>query len=308
LDLKKLIPDGINLYHLIPILLILIGVQIGAIYLTTPLVASGQTAFGDPQEIQNPFIYLGYVLIATAVMLLLFKWGLQKAVSGFFMITIWAVIYFVLNLIVMQVWGSTNPIADAIAFIIPIIAVILLWKFPEWYVIDTIGFIACMGITALVGVSFGLIPILILLIIFAVYDAISVYKTRHMIALAENVLTSKLPALFIIPKDRTFSYLDSKKWENLDDTKARQTYIIGMGDIVFPSTLVISANVFYQGQKLFGFLTLPAIGAMIGSWVGMVALQWYASKNQRSHAGLPFLNSFTIVGFLAMYAASLLIG
>jgi presenilin-like A22 family membrane protease len=129
-----------------------------------------------------------------------------------------------------------------------------------------------------------------------------------MLTLAESVLTSKLPALFIIPKNPGFSYVNSEKaWENLDDKEARQAYIIGMGDIIFPSTMVVSACVFLTGTKIFGLFTLPAIGAMIGSLIGLIALQWYATKDPRSHAGLPFLNAFTLAGFGIMYGISMMV-
>jgi presenilin-like A22 family membrane protease len=145
----------------------MLGVQIGATLLANPLVTTGQTAFGDPQAIENPFIYLGYVILLTAIILLLFKFGFSKFVSWFFYFTTWAITYFVTSMIVYQFWGESNVLAHVLAFILPIIAVTLIWKYPEWYVIDTVGFIDCVGVTALVGVSFGVIPIIILLIIFS---------------------------------------------------------------------------------------------------------------------------------------------
>lgn len=295
---------GIKLEYLLPILLILVGVQIGATYLTIPLLPTGVTAFGDPQSIENPFIYLGYVILITAIFLLLFKIGFRRFITWFFLITVWSMMFFVLSLIGLQVWGNTNPFADILVFLLSVISVFFVWKYPEWYIIDIIGFIACIGVTTLIGVSFGIVPIIILLLIFAIYDAIAVYKTRHMITLAESVLTSKLPALFIIPKDRNFSYIPSKTWENLDDREARDAYIIGMGDIIFPSSLVVSANIFITGTRLFGQFTIPAIGAMVGSWFGLAVLQWYATKHPQSHAGLPFLNLFTIAGFGITYVVS----
>jgi presenilin-like A22 family membrane protease len=298
----------VNLRHLIPILGILIGVQIGATFLSVPTQANDVTAFGDPQSLDNPFIYLGSVVVITLVILGLYKLGFRKFLTVFFMLSVWATMFFVTSTIVLQYYGDTNVLADLVALVLPVLATILIWKFPEWYVIDTIGFIMCIGVTAILGVSFGIIPVIVLLAIFAIYDAISVYKTRHMITLAESILTQKLPALFIIPKDRNFSYRDPQTWDNLDDTSARKSYIIGMGDIIFPSSMVVSASVFLTGTKVFGVFTLPAIGAMIGSWIGLVALQWYATKNPRSHAGLPFLNTFTIIGFAVAYAATLAMG
>lgn len=301
----------LNLGYLLPILLILIGVQIASTLLSIPVAETNVTAFGDPESISNPFIYLGLVIVMTAVILLLFKFGgfrFKQFIKAFFILTVWTTVLFVTQTIVMRLYGSTNPIADLIALIIPFIAAALIWKYPEWYVIDTIGFVVCIGVTTIVGVSFGIYPIIILLIIFAIYDVIAVYQTRHMIALAEGVLDQKLPALFIIPKEKGFSYIESKSWKNLDDTKGRQAYIIGMGDIVFPSAMVVSASVFLTGTKVLGVFTIPAIGAMIGSLLGLIALQEFAARRPQSHAGLPLLNSFTIIGFTVGYGITLIVG
>jgi len=129
-----------------------------------------------------------------------------------------------------------------------------------------------------------------------------------MITLAEGVLDQKLPALFIIPKEKGFSYIESKPWKDLDNTKGRQAYIIGMGDIVFPSAMVVSASVFLTGTKILGVFTIPAIGAMFGSLLGLIALQEFAARYPQSHAGLPLLNSFTIVGFVIGYGITLIGG
>lgn len=298
---------NLKLGYLVPILLILIGVQISATLLAIPVKATNVTAFGDPESVSNPFIYLGLVIVMTAVMLLLFKFaGFKKFIKAFFIVTVWATVFFVTQTVVIHIYGETDPVANIIALIIPFIAALLIWKYPEWYIIDSIGFVVCVGVTAIVGVSFGIYPIIILLIIFAVYDAIAVYKTRHMIALAEGVLDQKLPALFIIPKEKGFSYIQSESWKNLDDTKGRQAYIIGMGDIVFPSAMVVSASVFLEGTKILGVFTIPAIGAMIGSLLGLVALQEFAARYPQSHAGLPLLNTFTIIGFAVGYGVSLI--
>ncbi len=42
------------------------------------------------------------------------------------------------------------------------------------------------GAAALFGISFGLLPAILLLSVLAVYDAISVYGTEHMLDLAEG--------------------------------------------------------------------------------------------------------------------------
>jgi presenilin-like A22 family membrane protease len=44
-------------------------------------------------------------------------------------------------------------------------------------------------------------------------------------------------------------------------------------------------------------LTLPALGAMVGTIAGLVVLLWLVAKG-RAHAGLPLLNGGAIGGYL----------
>ena len=103
------------------------------------------------------------------------------------------------------------------------------------------------------------------------YDAISVYKTKHMITLAEGVIDLKTPILFVVPKRRDYSFIRDGIGK-LNEGGERGAFIIGMGDLIMPSILVVSANVFLQGWRLAGIINLPALGAILGSLVGLGVL------------------------------------
>ena len=57
----------------------------------------------------------------------------------------------------------------------------------------SLGILIGAGVASIFGVSLDILPVIILLILLAVYDAISVYKTKHMITLAEGVIGSENP-------------------------------------------------------------------------------------------------------------------
>ncbi|MCA1917599.1 presenilin family intramembrane aspartyl protease, partial [Methanospirillum hungatei] len=63
-----------------------------------------------------------------------------------------------------------------------------------------------------------------------------------------------------------------------------------------PSILVTSAAVFTPGGGM-GIVSLPAIGAILGSLAGLGILL-YAVHSGRPQAGLPPLNGGAILGFL----------
>jgi presenilin-like A22 family membrane protease len=75
---------------------------------------------------------------------------------------------------------------------------------------------------------------------------------------------------------------------------------MGLGDLVMPTILVVSALQFSQP----GWNGLPSIGAAIGTLVGYAVLMGYVLKG-RPQAGLPLLNGGSLVGFLTgVYAAT----
>src|SRR5207244_10776521 len=90
------------------------------------------------------------------------------------------------------------------------VLVYLLVKSPEWYVVDTIGFVTAAGVTAILGISFGLLPAILLLLALAVYDAWAVYRTKHMITLADELTSQRLPILLVIPKKAGYSFREQK--------------------------------------------------------------------------------------------------
>ncbi|MGP8337128.1 MAG: presenilin family intramembrane aspartyl protease, partial [Methanosarcinaceae archaeon] len=59
--------------------------------------------------------------------------------------------------------------------------------------------------------------------------------------------------------------------------------------------LVVSAYVFIEHA---GLISYPALGAMIGTIVGFFALGIFVMKG-KPQAGLPFLNSGVILGYVA---------
>ena len=184
--------------------------------------------------------------------------------------------------------------------IVAIIISVFLFYYPEWYLVDIVGVIVAGGVAALIGISIGLLPILLLLIILAIYDAISVYKTKHMVSLADKVMEFRLPILLVVPKKRGYSFLRQKGLrKQLEEGEEREAMFIGLGDIIIPGCLVISSYRFLPATpELFelGGNLLVGIFVLVGILVGFFALMHYVLKGN-PQAGLPLLNTGAIVGF-----------
>ena len=295
MDYKNIIP-----FLVMPLFLVI--VEIGAILLSLPIQAAGLAAFEDPDSVANPVIFMVILLVFTGFLLLLIKYDLKKLISAVIGISIFITFVYIFSALVNMVMGATDA-AFVVILILSVAAIVALYKFPEWYVIDTLGILIAAGVASIFGVSLNILPVIVLLVILAVYDAISVYKTKHMITLAEGVIDLKTPILFVIPKKRGYSFI-REGIGKLDEGTERSAFIMGMGDLIMPSVLVVSANVFLSGYRIFGMINIPALGAIIGSCAGLVVLMYFVTSG-RPQAGLPPLNGGTIIGFLL---ASALVG
>ena len=292
--------DTKNLVPIIAMPLLLLAVELGAVLLSLPVKASGIVAFQDPGSVANPVIFILILFVFTALLLVLIRYDMKKVITAVIGISIFLTFVYIFMALVYGLMGETDA-ATAVVIVLSILATILLYKYPEWYVIDGLGILIGAGVASIFGVSLEVIPVLILLILLAVYDAISVYKTKHMITLAEGVIGQKTPILFVIPKRKDYSFI-KEGIGNLGDGGERAAFIIGMGDMIMPAILVVSANVFLTGWRFAGMINLPAIGAIIGSLAGLAVLLNFVMSG-KPQAGLPPLCGGTILGFLFGWAA-----
>jgi len=292
--------DTKNLIPLLAMPLLLLAVEIGALLISLPVQASGIVAFEDPTSLENPVIFIAILLVFTAFLLLLIKFDMKKVIAAVIGLSLFLTFAYIFAALVYAAIGVSD-IANILVLVLSILATALLYKYPEWYVIDALGILIGAGVASIFGVSLDVLPVVILLILLAVYDAISVYKTKHMITLAEGVIDLKTPILFVIPKRRDYSFI-REGIGKLGDGGERSAFIIGMGDMIMPSILVVSANVFIKGARLGGIINLPALGAIIGSLAGLCVLLYFVMSG-KPQAGLPPLNGGTILGFVAGLAA-----
>ncbi|HMA04435.1 MAG TPA: presenilin family intramembrane aspartyl protease PSH [Methanomicrobiales archaeon] len=290
LDLKNDLP-------LIAMPAMLLVVEAIALLLSRPLQAAGVAALPYPPEsIWNTVIFLAMLLVFTLFILILIRFGVKRVLSAIIALSLFFTFYYIFASLALATAGETD-LAGLATIVLSVGATAVLYKYPEWYVIDTLGILLSAGVASIFGIAVGIIPALALLILLAVYDAISVYRTKHMITLAEGVLSLKAPILFVIPKRRDYSFVKEGlaiKGEQ-GEAKERGAFVIGMGDMIMPTILVVSANVFIQ---VAGWVVSPAaLGAIAGSLVGLAVLLSYV-KQGKPQAGLPPLNAGTIAGFL----------
>ncbi|MEM3762136.1 MAG: presenilin family intramembrane aspartyl protease PSH [Archaeoglobaceae archaeon] len=250
--------------------LIFLLVNLLSIFSIRNFESAGMVVFENPSDVSNSLVYFAMVLAFTAVLLFLSKARVNILPAMIYTLTFLAMFYALL------------PYFGLFAILISFVITLLLVKKPHWIVINISAFLLSIGIATMFGISLAPIPVVVLLTILAVYDVISVYKTKHMISLAESVAKINAPMLFVIPR-------------------GNEKMMIGVGDIVIPTILAVSAQKFVDAPTI-AYIKIPALFTIFGGLIGLLLLIYFVEKKKGAHAGLPFINSGAIFGFLCSHA------
>jgi presenilin-like A22 family membrane protease len=285
----------------------LLLVQLIAVALSNPLEANDFKAFENPEDTGNVIVWVAIILIFTGFIFLVIKLNKKWLIQAFILISVgWTLMYVFYALFSVFLPSGINLVLTTI---LSVGLTVLLYKFPEWYVIDITGVILGAGSASIFGISLDIVPTLLLLVVLLVYDYIAVYQTKHMVALAEGVMDLRLPILLVIPKHWNYSFRSEKF-----DKEDREAFFMGLGDAVMPTLLVVSANFFVKDAAfyyipLIGEMNLPAIGAILGTFLGFAVLMTLVMKG-KPQAGLPFLNGGVILGYVvgSLIAGSSILG
>ncbi len=269
-----------------------IVIHLLSILITQPFEDTGMDVFDNPNDPVNLLIFFAIMLVVTVTILLIAKFWkkqlIQIIILGSIAYTAFFVFYTLLFFAVPEI------VSLSLSIILSAVLIIALIKHPEWYIIDLCGIIVGVGSIGIFGISLSIFLVIILLIGLAVYDAISVYKTKHMIDLADAVMELKLPVMMVVPKISQYSLLKETKGikEKLEDKEEREAFFLGLGDIVMPGILVVSA---FQNIPDNGLLV--ALSVMIGTLIGFAVLMTVVIKG-KPQAGLPYLCSGAILGYV----------
>lgn len=246
--------------------LIFLLVNFLSIFSIESFESAGMVVFENPSDLSNSLVYFVMILAFTALLIFLSKKKFELLPAMIYVLTFLAIFYALL------------PYLGLLALPISFAIMILLIKKPHWVVVNFSAFLLSVGIATMFGISLAPLPAIVLLVILAVYDAVSVYKTKHMISLAESVSRVNAPMLFVIP------------WRG-------EKMMIGVGDIVIPAILAVSAQKFLDAPVV-AFVKIPALFTILGGTFGLLFLIYLVEKKRGAHAGLPFINSGAILGFL----------
>jgi presenilin-like A22 family membrane protease len=194
---------------------IFLCVQLGALALVEPFETAGYRTVEDPSDPTNSVVYIGAILVATVFMLAAMKYDVEWVIRGLVVLSAGGIAYYVFSVLLPPV--SVVGGVSAAAGVASLVLAGALLVHPEWYVIDAAGMVMGAGAAGLFGISFGLLPALLLLVGLAVYDAISVYGTEHMLTLASGVMDLRVPVVLVIPLRLSYSFREAGTPESLDE-------------------------------------------------------------------------------------------
>jgi len=281
-----------SLFPVLSMGLFIVITQVLGVYLSDFFMAEELQAFGDPESVLNPIIIVVLILVFTLFFLLMHKrrskWFIEVIIGlAVFLTLIYAFTAFFGRFFG---WGLDTSF---LASVLPAVLLFGLMAFHrEWYVVNLVGVLVAATIVAIFGVSFSIWPVVVLLVVLAVYDAIAVYKTKHMLSLAGSAVKMRIPILFVVPWERDYSFGE----ESFDGDGERKAFYMGLGDAIIPSILTVSA---------YSFVGLGvAIGSFVGILAGYMGLSYLVLRG-KPQAGLPLLNSGAILGF---FVAVLILG
>ena len=291
--IRRIVPE-------ISAMIIFVASSLFAIYVSEQLIIqdAGIKATSTTGGIGNVLIFIPLIIVFSFAVIFLARKRKMRFLKWIFILMVTYVVFYVSLIISVPIAAyiadtlfEFNVISLAIVIVLPLLFLYLLAFRNEWYVVDASGIMLVAGVSSVWGVIVGIWAAVALLIIFAVYDYISVYKTKHMIALAEAAVDENLPLLFVIP---------SRRGTKLNDITfagrgEHGAMMLGFGDIAMPSILVVSAFTYSYPVNWFYFVLFTMIGVLAAMFL------LFFTNVEKPAPGLPYINTGAILGFLAAF-------
>lgn len=245
-----------------------------------------------PYKIERPklkektsFIYIILaILLATALVFLIIKFGKPY---------LWKVWFFLAVVVCLSVALSAF-MPQYIAVILSLILGVYKIARPNILVHNITELLIYGGLAAIFVPVLSIFSASMLLIAISVYDAIAVWKSKHMIKLARFQAKQRifaglfLPYKAAMPAPQAPSALPKKRAKVKPKIR---TAILGGGDIGFP--LLFAGTIL----KYFGFAkaVIPTIFV-----TAALAMLFFLGKKERFYPAMPFLSAGCFLGLLVV--------
>ncbi len=252
-------------------------------YLITILASLRLVSF-VPEVLTGPKIPLWQTLVAFAIGTIFILIALKYFRRGIFFHIFFS---FALFLGIQLIFSAILPFIFSL--IIALVLIVLRYAYPRVWIQNLVLTIGLSGLAVSLGLNIHWITVLALLGILSLYDIIAVYKTKHMVKMAEGLIARKVFPALIVPGD-----LSTLKTELTKVEKGKGFMFLGSGDLAFPLLFCISVLPTGLSKTI-----ACAIGGLIG--IIMSFLIFNLQKKRKSLPALPPIVLCSILGFLVGY-------
>ena len=233
----------------------LLASHILALILVLPFQQLGYNeAFDNPDDPTPLLFYIGFMLLFTGILLLIFKYRRGEMLKYFMYFAFGMIVFYVMVVPFVYIFyygtGINGRLLGDTATAAGLIATIVLMFFyavkQDWRITNAVGVMVAAGAIGILGVNFSILPIFLFLTFLAIYDYIAVYKTKHMITLADGVLSLGVPMMLTAPKKGVKLKAGHKPKvgikESLAKKKERDALYMGLGDLITVSYTHLRAH------------------------------------------------------------------
>ncbi len=220
-------------------------------------------------------------LIATFVIFFILHLIKARKKKGIILKLLFIFSVFVGSTLMFNAWFS-----DLLSLFLGLSLIVVWWKYPFVLIQDLCIVLGIAGVGSFLGLTLRPNTVIFFLIIFSIYDLIAVYKTKHMVEMAKEMIKSGVVLGLVIPSN----LLDFR--EELKEVKPGGRFLVlGGGDITFPLFLCASMVPFGVLKSL-----IIAFFALFGLLVSF--LLFISQKKRKAIPALPPIALFSIIGFL----------
>ena len=105
--------------------------------------------------------------------------------------------------------GFATPATVALSALAIAVAEVALYRYPEWWVVNSVGVMVGSGVIVMIGISFVPTLVIIFMLLAAIYDYWAVHKSKHMLELADTMTDSNC-LFYSWLKGKGYSFLEQR--------------------------------------------------------------------------------------------------
>jgi presenilin-like A22 family membrane protease len=268
-----------------------VGLYVGYNYI--PEVGDTNPVTGQSvDDLSGTWYFLTVILVGTIGLLLVLKY--YRGNLLFRLLEVYIVFVgsmMVWQFVLLDIFNATPVMISqslylSIVFLISGLTVFARFVRPSFNVRNITLALAIAGAGGALGSFVGFIPALVLVLALGTYDVIAVFKTKHMVKLADKSRLRKMPVMFETSSKgiKTGTRKGSKPGE-------QDVLGLGTGDIAIPLIFFVAILRTFSSW-------VPVAGAVLGEMFGLGRPIYYVTQVKRiALPALPPIISFSIFGF-----------